>query len=145
MVVLINATASIHRCALARSQSGVENGLEVVGDAVEGVAAATGYVATAVPAMVERDHAVVAGKIGDLMHPDPYRAGDAVGQHDRIAVVRAEHLRVQADTVAGAHGYRPAGWHVVQGRVRRRGFARRRLASRHERSHRCGRDAARTA
>ena len=50
--------------------------------------------AAAVAAVVERDHPVVGGQVGNLVGPHTQRAGNAVAEHDRIAIVGAEDLSV---------------------------------------------------
>ena len=74
--------------------------VEVGGKEFEAVAAAPRDAASAVAAMVEGDHPVVGGQVGDLVGPHPDRARDAVRQHDRIAVGGPEHLGVQGGAVA---------------------------------------------
>ena len=59
--------------------------------------------------MVVGDDPVVAGQVVDLFVPDLERAGDAVGEDDRIAVGRPEHLGVQTGAVGGVHDHRLAG------------------------------------
>ena len=92
---------------LAGLQRRLQDGVEVGGKEVEAVVRAPRrQAAAAVTAVVVRDHPVVAGQVGDLVGPDPDGAGDAVGQHDRIAVFGPEDLGVQAGAVAGADGHR---------------------------------------
>ena len=94
---------------LARLQRRLKHGVEVGGQEVEAVVRAPGrHTAAAVAAVVVGDHAVVAGQIVDLVGPDPNGAGDAVGQHDRIAVLGSEDLGVQAGAVAGTDRHRNA-------------------------------------
>ena len=84
-------------------QRRLEDGVEVGGQVVEAVVrAARRACAAAVPAVVVGDHPVVRGQVGDLVGPHPDGAGDAVGQHDRIAVLGTEDLGVQAGAVPGS-------------------------------------------
>src|SRR5581483_12519146 len=75
--------------ALPRTQSGVQDRVQVVGEVLEAVAV-PGHLAFAVAAVVECDDPVVGGEVGDLVCPDAQGAGDAVAQDDRVAVLGAE-------------------------------------------------------
>ena len=90
---------------LGRGQRRLEHGVEVGRQDVEAVAmAARWHRALAVPAVVERDDAVIGGQVRYLVGPYPEGARDAVREHDRVAVLRSEDLGVQADTVLGTNG-----------------------------------------
>ena len=92
---------------LAGLQCRLEDGVEVGSKEVETVIRAPGrHAAAAVTPVVICDHPVVARKIGDLVSPHPEGAGDAVRQHDGIAVFRTEDLGVQQGAVAGPDGLR---------------------------------------
>src|SRR5882757_1217955 len=87
------------------SERGLEHGIEVGGQNVQAVTAATGrHGAAAVAAVVERDDAVVAGQIGDLVGPYSQGAGDAMREHDGIAVFGPPYLGVQPDAILGSDG-----------------------------------------
>ena len=82
--------------AFARLQRGLQHGVEVGGEEVEAVVRPPRrQSAVAVTSMVVRDNPIVGGQVGDLVGPDGNRADDAVGQHDRIAVIWTEDLDVQ--------------------------------------------------
>ena len=92
--------------AFAGLQRRLQHGVEVGGKEVQAVVRPPRrQAAAAVTAVVVRDHPIVGGQVGDLVRPHGNRAGDAVGQHDRIAVFWTEDLDVQAGTVAGADGH----------------------------------------
>ncbi len=92
--------------ALARSERRLEHRVQIGGEVVQAVAVTPhGHRAAAVAAVVERDDAKVLRKVGDLVGPHADGAGDAVSQHDWVAVLGTEDLGVQADAVLGAHGY----------------------------------------
>ena len=65
--------------------------------------------AAPVATMVERDDAVVLCQIGDLVRPHPDGAGDAVREHDRVAILGTEDLGVQLGAVLRADGHPAAG------------------------------------
>lgn len=67
---------------------------EVGRKVIEAVGATPWDTASTVAAMVEGDHPVVAGQVGDLVCPGPDGADETVRQHNRIAVRRPEHLGV---------------------------------------------------
>ena len=95
---------------LAGPQRRLEDGVEVGGQMVQAVVAAAGRdTAAAVAAVVEGDDPVVRRQVGDLVGPHPDGAGDAVRQHDRIAVLGTEDLGVQAGAVLRADGYGATG------------------------------------
>jgi len=94
--------------ALPRPQRGFQHRVQVGGQMIEAVAVAGREPAAAVTAVIERDDAIVPGQVVDLLMPHAQRAGDAVCQHDRVAVVRAEHLGVQPGAVRGTHRNSPA-------------------------------------
>ena len=58
---------------------------------------------------------MVPGQLGDLVRPHPQGAGDAVRQHDRIAVLGAEDLGVQPHAVDRSHIDEPSGGKPVGG------------------------------
>ena len=94
-----------------RRQCRFEHGVEIGGQVIQAVAAAPRRdPAAAVAAVVEGDHPVVLGEVGDLVGPHPEGAGDAVREHDGITVFGAEHLGVQPDAVPGAHVHDPPVW-----------------------------------
>ena len=94
---------------LPRAQRCVEDGVQVARQVVKAVVVPVARdLAAAVAAVVERDHPVVGGQVGNLVGPHPQRAGDAVAEHDRVAVFGAEDLGVQAGAVGGAHHDRAA-------------------------------------
>lgn len=84
---------SDHR-TLARGQRSVQHRIEVGRKVIEAVGATPWDTASTVAAMVEGDHPVVAGQVGDLVCPGPDGADETVRQHNRIAVRRPEHLGV---------------------------------------------------
>jgi hypothetical protein len=95
--------------ALFGPHRGGQHRVEVGGEVVEAVVAVTARdPAATVAAVVEGDHPVVAGQLGDLMGPHPQRTGDAVGQDDRRGVVGPEHLGVDAHAVDRPHRDRAA-------------------------------------
>lgn len=67
---------------------------------IEAVGATPWDTASTVAAMVEGDHPVVAGQVGDLVCPGPDGADETVRQHNRIAVRRPEHLGVTVPSAA---------------------------------------------
>ena len=98
--------------AFTRRQHRLEDGVEIGGEVVKAVGVTPrGDAATAVAAMIERDDAVVAGKVRYLVGPHPDGARDAVREHDRIAVFWPEDLGVQVDAVLGADGHGATGRH----------------------------------
>jgi hypothetical protein len=87
-------------------QRRLQDRVEVGGKEVEAVVPAPRrQAAAAMTAVVVRDDAIVARQVGNLIRPHPDRAGDAVGQHDRIAVFGPEYLGVQAGAVTGPDGH----------------------------------------
>ena len=98
--------------ALPRSQCRVEHRVQVARQVVEAVAVASRDLAAAVAAVVERDHPVVCGQIGDLVEPDAQRTRDAVAQYDRVAVFGAENFGVDPGAVLGPYHDRAADGQV---------------------------------
>ncbi len=104
-----------HR-AFAPGQGRLEYGVEIGREMVQAVVAGPRrHTAATVAAMVERDDPVVLGKVGDLVDPNPERAGDAVCQHDRVAAASPEDLGVQLSAVLRADGDGAAAWQRRRG------------------------------
>ena len=94
---------------LAGAKRRIQDGLQVAGQVVEAVVVPVARdLAAAVAAVVERDHAVVFGEVGDLVLPYAQGAGDAMAEHDRVAVVGPEDFGVQPSAVRGTHHDRAA-------------------------------------
>ena len=117
--------------ALTAIQRRVEHSVEIRGEQVEGISAAAGHTAAAVTAVIERYDPVILGQVGDLVPPDLQRAGDAVRQHDRVAVVRAEDLGMQTRAVGGTNAHLAPGRYQTQPRTRPAG-CRRQLTYSHD-------------
>ena len=122
--------------AFTRRQRRLEDRVEIACEVVEAVGAAPrGDRATAVAAMIERDDAVVVGEVRNLVGPHPEGAGDAVREHDRIAVFRPEDLGVEADAVLGTDRHGATGRHRL-GRGESSGLQAGLLTTHHGCSHR---------
>ena len=80
-----------------------EHGIDIRREVAKAVPAAPGSPAAPMTAVVERDHPVIGGQVGDLIGPHSNGAGDAMREHDRVPVLGPEYLGVQAGAVRGAH------------------------------------------
>ena len=95
--------------AFPGTQNCREHRVQVRGEVVQAVFRRRRNPAAAVSAMVVGDDPVIAGQVVDLLVPDLERAGDAVGEDDRIAVGGPEDFSVQPGAVGGMNDHRLAG------------------------------------